>query len=68
MSELITGWCNDQPGHPPALHHLCQQIYTSQTGATHVCICSCHVQEPVHRVERRQEDPPVRYVQRRSRK
>jgi len=42
---FITGWCNDQPGHPPALHHLCRHTYTGQHGQTYVCECPHHYEE-----------------------
>jgi hypothetical protein len=49
QQPFITGWCNDQPGHPPALHYLCRQTYTSQTSRTYVCTCKCHEPERVVR-------------------
>lgn len=70
VAPFVTGWCNDQPGHPPALHHLCRHTYTGQRDAIYTCTCECHTGKPVRQVQRRpvaqpEEEAPVRYVERR---
>jgi hypothetical protein len=65
---FITGWCNEQPGHPAPLHHLCHHTYTTGTEKTYVCVCECHQERPVKKVERRADTNgarPVRYIRRR---
>lgn len=76
---FITGWCNEQPGHPAPLHNLCHHTYTTATEKTYVCSCPCHLTAEVRQVPRRPqaastpekpaeeptEAPPVHAVQRR---
>lgn len=83
MTGFVTGWCNEQEGHPPALHYLCHHTYVTRTDQTYVCGCSCHNGAgAVRKVSRRAEPsapppeageapteaPPVHAVQRRPAK
>ena len=54
---FTTGWCNEQPGHPAPLHHMCHHVYTTTTDKVYVCTCPCHQGPPLER--------PVKHVPRR---